>query len=356
MADYRNAVDLQNAKDYGMGAIVEQANKLREFLNPIKNKQDAAHTQQSHIVDPKTGKSMAGVFDPNEGKYTLSGFESGYAPKTDPVTGYIIPSSTAQTQGLAATGNNPTPAPTLNNMITPSQPQAQPNQQATGPTTPPSQAPQTPPTINPKQREGAEHSLARLNADPVYKENTADVIKMNSLIEKSKLAQQNPVASAQLGAEVAKLYEGGRLTDDDVVRYTRDPSAAGRIRDGITKLAQGVHSPETMDALRIALEAKRAQSQQVVKDLSSAESERMGSMYGTSKSAGDSIITPPSRQKALAPSKSKEAKAVKPAVHAAETQPREGIVGALKSFFTPKSPPQETEEQELNRLKAKHRK
>ncbi len=290
--------------------LIGQADKWGGELlaQKAKSQQNLVKQQQAHIVDPKTGKTVAGVFNPTDGSYKTTEHELGYGPRTDPETGFVIPSAQAQQRGQQG----------LQNMLSPPQ------------SNNPSQAPQQP-TINPKQREGLEKGLTRLKSDPTYKEQSDMVMKMDELIEKTKLAQSNPVASAQLGAEVAKLYEGGRLTDEDVVRYTRDPSAGGRIRDGIYKLSKGTHSPETMNALRIALAAKRAQAQHNVGDLGNAESERVNTMYNLPTSVGSKVTAPPSRAQRLQPNHSKESQSVQPQVQSGAEQPEEGMFGGIKN-------------------------
>lgn len=298
----------------GVPTLADLIGQTTDWAKSIQTQKDKDNEfkkqyQQSHIVDPKTGKSMAGVFNPMTGEYQPSQFQLGYAPKIDPETGYVLPNSVTEQSGLNATGLQ---------------------------TQPPMGATQNPPAVprrtpfSPVQRKGVDDAITRLKSDPNYKESEAALLKMDELIQKTTLAQSNPVAAKQLGAEVASLYEGGRLTDEDVLRYTKDPSVAGVVRDIAYKAASGVISPETAKYLRIALEAKRSSAQGRMGQLSDIETQRVQGVYGVSPGATKNVLSPPQMQKMTRPIHSPDAEAARNAI---SQPPPPTSVDKLRSFL-----------------------
>ena len=80
-----------------------------------------------------------------------------------------------------------------------------------------------------------------LKSDPVIKELKKQNVEfgdIQSLIKESE--NGNKIAFSQIGAKIAKAIEGGgRLTDEDVVRYVGSPQLARRIADKINLLIEG---------------------------------------------------------------------------------------------------------------------
>lgn len=68
------------------------------------------------------------------------------------------------------------------------------------------------------------------------------------------LATENEVAAAQLGAAVATIFENGRLTDEDVVRYTKRKSVVSRLQDLTEELSNGTILPEKAKEIKETLE------------------------------------------------------------------------------------------------------
>jgi hypothetical protein len=68
-------------------------------------------------------------------------------------------------------------------------------------------------------------------------------------------AVTNEIAASQVGAQVATIYENGRLTDEDVLRYTRRKSIVSRLQDYNEELLRGTinqdKANEIKDALRV---------------------------------------------------------------------------------------------------------
>lgn len=78
--------------------------------------------------------------------------------------------------------------------------------------------------------------------------------KIDALVEqKIDLATKNELAASQLGAEVATIFENGRLTDEDVLRYTRRPAIISRLQDGIKTLASGTITKDKAKELKETL-------------------------------------------------------------------------------------------------------
>ena len=82
--------------------------------------------------------------------------------------------------------------------------------------------------------------------------------KVEGLISKQvDEAMVNSVAANQLGAQVASIYENGRLTDEDVLRYTRRTGIPDRIADMIKDLKHGTISADKAEDIKSALTVLR---------------------------------------------------------------------------------------------------
>lgn len=325
--------------------LLKQSDDFSDSL--IKQKQDELNAksqklyQQSVLVDPNTGKSIMGVFNPHSGEYSPTSHYKGFAPKIDPETGYVLPSSVTEQRGLEGIEQQPQQS-SLQGMVNP-QPQ-QPSR----------------PSLNPKQKEAIDKGIDRLESDPIYKDSKATVMETQNLIDSAKLAAKNPVLAGQLGAQVAKLYEKGVLTDEDVVRYTRDASLAGRIRDSITKAADGTISAETANHIQMALEARRASAQSRMGNVSKGEVQRLGTVRGIPSNTASQALVPPAYQQQLKPSQSPEALQNQQTLQ----QPiQQGLGDKLQQFFQrsptqPSPSPAPNVDPQMQRyleLKAKHK-
>lgn len=241
--------------------------------------------QQAAIVDPLTGKSMAGRFNPETGEYEKADFERGYAPRTDPETGYVLPASTAQARGMESIAPTAPPVPSGN--MQPEAPKVPEGRAQIQPSATPAVTSKSPGLTSivpeykpsPVEKHALDQSMARLSADPVFKENKMGLLQSKGLLEKTMLAQKNPAAFAQIGAEVAKLYESGRLTDEDVVRYVRDPSLKGQWQNWVATKFQGTLNPQLGGALREALALKVKQQGDLVNQMVGAEADRAAQLY-----------------------------------------------------------------------------
>lgn len=95
----------------------------------------------------------------------------------------------------------------------------------------------------------ASDKFKTINKDQLTSYNTIDSI-MDSIDD----AMKNEVAASQLGARVAKVFEGGRLTDEDVVRYTARKSLASVLQDYAQKKIKGTITPELASQIRSTLD------------------------------------------------------------------------------------------------------
>ncbi len=346
MADYR----IGGAPEINPLEALFKLNKDLTDQNKVNMEAEQRKTlaktmQQARLVDPTTKKTMAGTFDPNTGQYNTSQHEMGWSPKTDPETGYVLPAAQLEESGQAAVP----PAAFLGQPA----PQANPAQQIPQQSQQPMQAPAPAPQLNPKQREGVEKGIQRLDTDPVYKKAKDSVTQINQLHHVASQALSNPQANASLGAEMAKYIEGGgRMTDQDVVRYIKDPSLKGGVRQFLNRFTTGTQSPEDINNIVTLLEGIRGEQQQIMGNLGSVESERQKSIYNTPSNLSKQAIQPPTLNKMLQPSKAPEAQQAKDIVE----HPRDlsGFMKKANEFLSTKGSAQETPEQELARLKAKH--
>lgn len=79
--------------------------------------------------------------------------------------------------------------------------------------------------------------------------------KIGGLKTLAKTAQKSEQAASQLGAQVATMFESGRLTDEDVKRYTRRNALPSRIQDLMLNWTEGTISNTKAADLEIALDA-----------------------------------------------------------------------------------------------------
>jgi hypothetical protein len=178
------------------------------------------------IRDPKTGLPMETIINLDKGTREVLG-ERGFAPnvKEDPYTKELIPTRDIQ---RGATGRG---APV---QVSPEEKKRMSKQEAFL-----EEAAQAFNKLKPIHRDrvkGLEEKYATETKDQRQSYDSIDNI-VNVLV---KDATKNPIAASQLGAQVANIYENGRLTDEDVLRYTRRQGVAQRLKDASVMLSKGV--------------------------------------------------------------------------------------------------------------------
>jgi hypothetical protein len=95
-------------------------------------------------------------------------------------------------------------------------------------------------------------------------------------------AMVNSVAANQLGAQVASIYENGRLTDEDVVRYTKRTGIPDRVADIIKDLKHGTISADKAGDIKDALKVLREVVIDQVNSKAQERSEVFASDWGIS--------------------------------------------------------------------------
>jgi outer membrane lipoprotein SlyB len=106
--------------------------------------------------------------------------------------------------------------------------------------------------LNPNQRD--QFSALRKEFASETKAIRDSASKVDGLIDKQvDLAMTNPIASAQLGAQVATIFENGRLTDEDVLRYTRRNGIPDKVADILIDLKKGVISSDKAEDIKESL-------------------------------------------------------------------------------------------------------
>lgn len=79
--------------------------------------------------------------------------------------------------------------------------------------------------------------------------------KISGLKSLADTAQESEQAASQLGAQVATMFESGRLTEEDVKRYTRRNAIPSRIEDLMLNWTTGTIGKAKAEDLKIALDA-----------------------------------------------------------------------------------------------------
>lgn len=330
---------MPSMKDLGLPTLAEILTKAaeerqeREKLeaDAAQKAQDVAtmrRYQQANLVDPKTGKSVAGIFDPVTSEYKLTGHQLGYAPKIDPETKYLVPASVAEERGLQGLGPAQQPAQPgslgLESYLKP--------QESAAPPTPQQQS-----RVSPLQREGMEKQLGQLRDNPQYKELSTSIAEFDNISSLGREATRNPAAAQQLGTVIARAYQGGRLTDRDIEIYVTDPSLKGLLRDVVNRRISGTMSPELIRNLNRAIgliqKNKKGEMQRVV----DSYSQSAGGLYGVTPQQTRPVFNPPAQAKQLRPPSTPEASA---AIADQNLPPEPGAGDRLLSFLGlgPKKP------------------
>ena len=108
----------------------------------------------------------------------------------------------------------------------------------------------------PKDEKVVQDYQKSMRSNKGYSEAADNISKISELKDKALRAQKNPIALAQLGAEVASLYENGRLTDEDVKRYIKDHSLQQTIMDLGSRAYEGTLTATTAKNIAKELSAK----------------------------------------------------------------------------------------------------
>ena len=114
-------------------------------------------------------------------------------------------------------------------------------------------------------------------------ENKADIESYTAIEEISNnldLATRNEISAAQLGARVATLFENGRLTDEDVLRYTRRRGIPSRIEDMVEDIISGTITPGKAEAIRESLSTLASERQSALKKRALQKANVFQSRYG----------------------------------------------------------------------------
>ena len=102
------------------------------------------------------------------------------------------------------------------------------------------------------QRKSVDASEVNFNSET--KDVRESASKIAGLTDKQvDLATINDIAAGQIGAQVATIFENGRLTDEDVVRYTRRTAIVSRLKDLTEDMLNGTISKEKAKELKETL-------------------------------------------------------------------------------------------------------
>lgn len=188
-------------------------------------KSGIGQTKSGQVIrrtNPETGVIELGIFNPATQTISWTGETAGFAGQVrqDPRTKELIAVNPATS--------------TINKQLT--GPQALPTERVATPQ-------ETFLNLSPADQKKVDDLSKEFNSET--KDQRASYEKIDALTEKKiALATQNEIAASQLGAEVATIFENGRLTDEDVLRYTRRRGIRSRLEDLTSELGRGVITPE----------------------------------------------------------------------------------------------------------------
>lgn len=75
----------------------------------------------------------------------------------------------------------------------------------------------------------------------------SELVNAGPILEQAKT---NPAAGKAVGALIAQIFQGGRLTDSDVDLYVGRLGAGNWLQDTYSKLVEGVQTPEMLDQVK----------------------------------------------------------------------------------------------------------
>lgn len=133
--------------------------------------------------------------------------------------------------------------------------------------------------LTPNQRK--EYNELRKSFDTETKDERASMDKIEGL--STKLAEEaltNPIAASALGAQVASIYESGRLTDEDVARYTRRQGISDRVADTLMNLRKGVITVDKAEDIKQALEVLKQTLETQISGRAMEKAKVMEEIYG----------------------------------------------------------------------------
>lgn len=116
---------------------------------------------------------------------------------------------------------------------------------------------------NPRQIDRYETFKDRFLKETVDTRTTIEGIK--GLKNQTDKALENEVVSGQLGASVARLFENGRLSNEDVARYTRSFSIPSRIANMAVQLLEGTLTEAKASEIKESLDVLTKSAQLAIK-------------------------------------------------------------------------------------------
>lgn len=133
--------------------------------------------------------------------------------------------------------------------------------------------------LTPNQRKELKDLKSSFEKETLKVRDSYDKIK--GLSDKQlELAINNPIAASQLGAQVATIFENGRLTDEDVVRYTRRQGIPDRIADTIINLKNGTISESKASEIKESLKVFEQVLQDQINRRALGKAKSMEENYG----------------------------------------------------------------------------
>jgi hypothetical protein len=223
------------------------AQDVKELIKLQKNKTTQGF-QQSQFIEKDSGDPL--IFDPNTSDYmnavTKEPVDPGNVIRnymktiTDPLTGQIIEVRPGQGNvGVIAGGAKVQTSDEKESKVSAYQ------------------------KMNPKERDYLNKDVTQKFQDET-KPLRESLAKVDRVAEKATEAVSNPIAAAQLGAEVATIFENGRLTDEDVLRYTRRKGIEDRFTDALEEAISGKITKEKAKLIQDTLRKYSSSSRELL--------------------------------------------------------------------------------------------
>lgn len=215
------------------------ANEL-EALNKSQTSSSTGRVFDKNIIDPVTKQIRSQLYD-QSGNLIKDLGEAGYSYGTsiDPYTG--------QTKLISKSDPNATPIL-----------QANPNKKVDDKNINNQEAKKQDPyaikqMLNPKEKEILDKDVNQFQNE--IKEEKRIISEIGSISDSSlELAKKNPNAAKTLGAQIAKIMQGSRLTDSDVVLYTGQSGIMNQMQDFASEALTGTITNEKAKNIKQVLE------------------------------------------------------------------------------------------------------
>lgn len=230
-------------KEYNLENMT--ANQLKKSMGKLLGQQNQKANTRYVTIQDTDGKVKSQLIDMNTGEVIKELGLAGYAygSQIDPVSGLLVSTSKSDPNAVSVAR----PMGTTNKIGAP----------VASSNTPEATKSVTPydikTALNPKEREILDKDVNTFQNE--IKEEKRIISEIGAISDASLVeAMKNPNAAKTIGAQIAKIMQGSRLTDADVKLYTGQEGVINVIKDYANEALTGTISPQKAQNIKKTLE------------------------------------------------------------------------------------------------------